>query len=104
MVARNRARYLAPIALVAAIAATYVVVHGSLKATPAKTQSHVTLPTRPARTRTTKKPSNVYVVKPGDSLSAISVKTGVSVATIESLNPGLDPNALQTGQRLTLRK
>jgi LysM repeat protein len=44
------------------------------------------------------------VVKPGDSLSAISVKTHVSVATLEALNPGIDPNALQTGQRLTLRK
>jgi LysM repeat protein len=104
MVARNRARYLAPIALVAAIAATYVVVHGSLKTTTSKTQPHVILPTRPVRTGTTRKPTNVYVVKPGDSLSAISAKTGISVATIESLNPGIDPNALQTGQRLTLRK
>ncbi len=46
----------------------------------------------------------MYVVKSGDSLSAISAKTGVAVATLESLNPGVDPNALQTGQRLTLRK
>jgi LysM repeat protein len=44
-----------------------------------------------------------YVVQSGDSLTAISVKTGVSVPTLESLNPGVDPNALQTGQRLRLR-
>jgi LysM repeat protein len=104
MVARNRARYLAPIALVAAIAATYVVVHGSLKTTHTKTQPRVVLPTRPVRTKTTTKLSSVYIVKPGDSLSSISVKTGIPVATLEALNPGLDPNALQTGQRLTLRK
>jgi LysM repeat protein len=104
MVARNRARYLAPIALVAAIAVTYVVVQGSLKTTTSKTQSHLALPTRPVRTTATTKRATVYVVKPGDSLSAISVKTGISVATLESLNPGIDPNALQAGQRLTLRK
>jgi LysM repeat protein len=104
MVARNRARYLAPIALVAAIAVTYVVVHGSLKTTHTKTGSRVVLPTRSVRTKTTSKPASVYVVKSGDSLSTISAKTGISVATLESLNPGIDPNALQTGQKLTLRK
>jgi LysM repeat protein len=104
MVARSRARYLAPIALVAAVTVTYLVVHGSLNKTHTQTHSSVVLPTRPARTATTKKAPTVYVVKPGDSLSTISVKTHVSVATIEALNPGIDPNALQTGQRLTLRK
>jgi LysM repeat protein len=104
MVARNRARYLAPIALVAAITVTYLVVHGSINKTHSRTRSSVVLPTRTARTRTTTKHPTVYVVKSGDSLSTISVKTGVSVATLEALNPGIDPNALQTGQRLTLRK
>jgi LysM repeat protein len=104
MVARNRARYLAPIALAAVIAATYLVVHGSLSKAHSQTQPRVVLPTRPARTATTKKAATIYIVKPGDSLSAISVKTHVPVATLEALNPGIDPNALQTGQRLTLRK
>jgi LysM repeat protein len=104
MVARNRARYLAPIALAAVIAATYLVVHGSLSKAHSQTQPRLVLPAHQARTATTRKTPSVYIVKPGDSLSAISVKTHVPVATLEALNPGLDPNALQTGQRLTVHK
>src|ERR1700759_3055331 len=105
MAARSRARFLAPIALVASIAVTYLVVHDSLKSKhTTTTQSHVVLPTRPKHAKKPVHRTSVYVVKSGDSLSGISAKTGVSVATLESLNPGVDPNALQTGQRLTLRK
>jgi LysM repeat protein len=105
MATRSRARYVAPIALVASIAVTYLVVHDSLKSKHTSTTQHrVVLPTHPAHTKKPAHKATVYVVKSGDSLSGISAKTGVPVATIESLNPGVDPNALQTGQRLTLRK
>jgi LysM repeat protein len=45
-----------------------------------------------------------YTVKPGDTLSSIAGKTGVSMGKITSLNPSLaaSPNNLQTGQRLKL--
>jgi LysM repeat protein len=45
-----------------------------------------------------------YVVRAGDTLLAISARTGISIATLQSLNPSLDPNALQTGQHLRLRR
>jgi spore germination protein YaaH len=45
-----------------------------------------------------------YVVQPGDSLTRISSKTGVTVTRLEQLNSSLDPNTLQTGQRLKLRQ
>ena len=44
-----------------------------------------------------------YVVKEGDSLSAISRETGVSLDRIEQLNPDLDPLSLVPGQRLKLK-
>lgn len=44
-----------------------------------------------------------YEVEEGDTLSAISEQTGVSVTEIEELNPGLDPQALAPGQELRLR-
>lgn len=44
-----------------------------------------------------------YEVEEGDTLTAISAETGVSVARIEALNPGLDPQALSPGQELRLR-
>ena len=101
MVARNRGRYLAPVAILIVIAATILIVQGQLG------------PTRHSQPRNQlgsflrkhpKKAATFYIVKSGDSLSVISVRTGVPVATLESLNPGINPNALQTGQRLKLRQ
>jgi LysM repeat protein len=45
-----------------------------------------------------------YVVRSGDTLGAIAIKTGVSVSSLEDLNPGLDPQGLVAGQRLKLRE
>jgi LysM repeat protein len=100
MVARNRLRYLAPIALAVAIAATIVVANGALSGKKSAAHSHV------ARHHGHKAFANArfYTVQNGDSLSSISVKTGITVQTLESLNPSVDPNAVQTGQRLRLRR
>jgi LysM repeat protein len=101
---RNPARYVAPLAIIAAAAATYVIVHSAL------THKH---PSPPApivqttnRTRSTHRVSTkakFYVVRPNDTLSTIAVRTGVSLNTLESLNPGVNPSALQPSQRLKLR-
>ncbi len=44
-----------------------------------------------------------YVVKSGDTLTSIAHRTGVPVARIQRLNPGVDPQVLIEGQRLKLR-
>jgi LysM repeat protein len=44
-----------------------------------------------------------YTVEPGDSLTTISEKTGVSVDKLSQLNPDLDPQALISGQQVKLR-
>ena len=60
-------------------------------------------PTKPtARKSSTTKRRRSYTVKTGDTLSAISVKTGVSLATIERLNPKLDADTLHAGQKVRL--
>lgn len=101
MVRRNRARYLAPIALAATIVGTYVIVHAAVQTTHPHVHSHAgrgrRKPRRPARAR-------FYVVQPGDNLTSIAAKTGVQLGTLEALNPNLDPNSLQTSQRLRLRR
>jgi LysM repeat protein len=102
MRAPKPARYLAPLALVAVVVATALVVRSGLGTghhVPTTT-SAILRPVHHAR-----KGKRFYVIKPGDTLSAISVKTGVGVATLQALNPAIaaDPNALQTGQRLRLR-
>jgi hypothetical protein len=102
MVARNRWRYLAPIALAVVIVVTVLVIHAGVGTT-----HHSAGTPHPAdrlpRAHHAAARKKFYVVQAGDSLSQISVKTGISVPTLESLNPGVDPNALQTRQRLRLR-
>lgn len=106
MLAKNPVRYLAPVALIAVAIAVGLVVKGGLGGS-----HHAVTTGPPAHTATisthlapTPKRS-FYVIKPGDTLSRISVRTGVPIATIEALNPSIkDPNALQTGVRLRLRR
>lgn len=99
---RKTGRYLAPLALLAVIVAVVLVVQSGLT-----TPHPAATPQRPALVVTVHAPpkKRFYVVRSGDTLSSISAKTGVSVATLQSLNPRItsDPNALQTGQSLRLR-
>lgn len=105
-VARSRARYLAPVALVGAVVATVLVVsngvHSKSSKPPATSTVHTDGSHGTARARRVRHRA-AYVVRSGDTLSAIALKTGVPVATLESLNPGINPAALQTGQHLKLR-
>jgi LysM repeat protein len=45
----------------------------------------------------------VYVVQSGDTLTSIAHETGVTVARIRALNPGIDPQILISGETLKLR-
>ena len=102
MAARNRARYVAPIALAATITATYLVVHAAL--TPKRSGGQAHAVQRRSVRNTSVVSANFYTVQAGDSLSTIAGKTGVPLSTLEQLNPTIDPNSLQTGQRLRLRR
>jgi LysM repeat protein len=44
-----------------------------------------------------------YVVQSGDTLTSIAHRTGVPVARIVALNPGVDPQILVSGEKLKLR-
>jgi LysM repeat protein len=44
-----------------------------------------------------------YVVQSGDTLTSIAHSTGVPIARILDLNPGVDPRILVSGERLKLR-
>lgn len=96
------ARYIASLALVAVIVATALVVRAGLSTTHTTSTAATTQLPRPQH-RAPKR--RFYVIRAGDTLSSISIRTGVSVGQLQALNPSLtaDPNALQTGQRLRLR-
>jgi LysM repeat protein len=93
------ARILAPLALLAAAGAIYLVVDGTVdKATTSDAKT-----TTVATVRKTPK-HKYYVVKKGDVLSAIAAKNNVSIGWIQKLNSDLDPNTLRTGQRIKLKR
>ena len=94
------------------IAGIYLIVHHALPktthpSTTVQTQHHSTAPSPPPPTKHTSGTHvtvKYYVVKAGDNLDLIAQRTGVSLARIEALNPGISANALRVGQRLTLRR
>lgn len=103
---RNPARYLAPLALAAAGTATYLIVHHALEHKHAPQPAPI-VQTTPTRTHSsghaTAANAKFYVVQPNDTLSKIAAKTGVSLGTLEALNPSINPDALHPTQRLRLR-
>jgi LysM repeat protein len=48
-------------------------------------------------------PPRFYTIQSGDTLTAIAHRMGVPLARIESLNPGVDPQILISGEKLKLR-
>ena len=103
-------RFVAPLAIVAFVIAFIVVVSSSGGGGGSTGGSTTNSTTRTSGATTTGKRSGskltrrrTYTVRAGDTLGAIAIKTGVSVTTLEDLNPGLDPQGLVAGQKLKLR-
>ena len=106
---RNPARYIVPLALAAAVTASYLIVHHALinkhsSTTTTTVQTTSTVARHHGHSGPTVSKATFYVVKPGDSLSGLAAKTGVPITTIEALNPHINPNNLQPSQRLRLRR
>jgi LysM repeat protein len=97
-------RVLAPLSLVAfGVAFAFVLSNSGIEKDHARAQ-----PSTSSQTTTTVQNKyahrRAYTVRTGDTLGAIAEKTGVDVTTLEDLNPGLDPQALVTGQKIKLRE
>ena len=104
---RTPARWLAPVALVTVAVAVYAVVDSTLLNDDTSSNgSTSTQQAKPAKKKASKKTRKrrMYTVKSGDTLSAIAVKTGVSLDTLERLNPKLDADTLHAGQRVRLAR
>lgn len=105
---RASARLLAPLALIVCAIAVLVILAASIggddsDSPPATSE---TAGQSDAATQTAPEPRAPasYTVQAGDTLGAIAEETGVSVETIELLNPEVDPQALIAGQKLKLRE
>jgi LysM domain len=106
-VARSRVtRWAAPVAFLAAITIGALVVRAGLEhgrhhrragtttVVSKKKKHHGHGQHRGART---------YTVQSGDTLGSIAAKTGTTVATLERLNPGINPTALRVGQKIRVQ-
>jgi LysM repeat protein len=111
---RSTARLLAPLALAAAALAVILVVSGSGSSSSSKSASSTASSTRRAggaknkavARATPHKPrarSRTYVVQANDTLSTIATRTNVSLATLQELNPNVDPQGLHAGQKLRIK-
>ena len=98
---RSPFRFLAPGALLAAIVAVLVVVSAGGDEEESTAPSSAT---RTSRTTAAEPRRTFYRVRAGDSLAAIASRFGVTVERLAELNPEIDPQVLQAGQRLRLRR
>jgi len=101
MLDRSPARYLAPLALVAALVAVLAVVASTTGGGGSSKDNSTATTAKSGKSGRAKK---FYRVRPGDLLSEISQKTRVDIATIIKLNPNVDPQALQAGQLIRVRR
>jgi LysM repeat protein len=100
------ARWVAPVAFLAAITIGALVVRSGLR----QGQHH----TNPATTTVASKRKKghghgqrharrTYTIQSGDTLGSIAAKTGTSIARLQQLNPGIDPSALQVGDKIRVQ-
>lgn len=103
---RKNARFLAPIALASVAVGVYLIVHSSLAEQRATTGHTTASIVHGARLPSRRGQARFYVVKSGDTLSAIAARTGVPLTRLTALNPAVSapPYSLQAGQRLRLRR
>jgi LysM repeat protein len=98
------ARVLAPLALIACVAALFLLVSGTLSDDGGGGGGGDRNATRSEQARDKPKvKGDSYVVVSGDTFSGIAVKTGIPLAQLERLNPDLDTGTLNAGQQIKLR-
>jgi LysM repeat protein len=105
MAHRSPARFLAPLALLAFVAALFMVVQSSQTSSNGSGTPNRATDSRPTATPSPERRGpRRYRVKEGDTPSSIAEKTGVPLEDILRLNPDLDPQTIQPGQRIRLRQ
>jgi LysM repeat protein len=101
-------RLAAPAAFLAGITVAVLLVRAGLNdgetTTAAQTSLATTTAATTAVTQTAKQPTPVFVeVESGGTLDQIALDNDTTVEQLLQLNPGLDPTALQVGQRIRVR-
>ena len=101
-------RLAAPAAFLAGITIAVLLVRAGLSegetTTAAQTSVATTAAVTTTATKTATEPKQVFVeVESGGTLDQIALDNDTTVEQLLLLNPGLDPTALQVGQRIRVR-
>jgi LysM repeat protein len=105
---RQAARLAAPVAFLAAVTIGALVVRAGLQHGKHHAGSPVTTVTTSKPKTTSRHTHNkprvqTYTVQSGDTFGSIAARIGTSVATLERLNPGVDPTTLRVGQKIRVQ-
>ena len=105
---RLATRLAAPAAFLAGITVAVLLVRAGLSdgetTTAAQTSVATTTAATTGRTQTATQAAPVFVeVESGGTLDQIALDNDTTVEQLLQLNPGLDPTALQVGQRIRVR-
>jgi LysM repeat protein len=97
------ARYGAPAAFLAAATIAALLIRAGLKGGNEKSSTPTAGTT--TLTSTVTRPANpvYYRIRFGDTLGAVAERFHTSVDSLQTLNPGVDPNALRVGQKLRIK-
>jgi LysM repeat protein len=115
MTSSRPSRWLAPLALLAALGAVWLVIQSSTSDSESDGSTQEASPEErrasersegegdTGTTRTATGPrKKTYTVRPGDTLALIAERTGVTVEELLALNPDIDPNSLTVGVKIKL--
>jgi LysM domain len=97
---RTVARYVAPLAFLAAVTLAVLLIRAGLN-DPDATRHRA-----PSATSTLTQPPTVngyYRIRAGDTLGRVADRFGTTVAALLALNPTVDPNGLRVGERIRVR-
>jgi LysM repeat protein len=106
---RELVHYGAPAAFLLLVTVAVLLIKSGLSTGHVKTPTTVALTTstaaststtRASNTTTTARAARYYTIQSGDTLGAVAVRENTTVATLLQLNPGIDPKALHSGQRI----
>lgn len=97
------ARIAAAFALIAAVIVVVVVASAAISGSDDDKDGHRSSQHQTQKEKKPRTKAKTYTVETGDTLTAISHKTGVPVAEILALNPEVDPQILIAGQTLQLK-
>jgi LysM repeat protein len=122
---RSPARWLAPIAILAALAAIFAIYNATFGSEDGEDSAQTTSSeerregssrrrdrerregtstNRDTTSTTPRTGRKTYTVESGDTLASIAEETGVPIEELQELNPGVDSNSLSIGQEIRLAR